>query len=124
MVSRVLWREVWFQPQAALRAFLGPAPRCHSSPLLRRPDGWHQRFGALRPVVAVAVVALAGGCGAVCDDANTICGFEALDASTDCADVSECAALCIVDQDACDVNNAEAPESKCIAQCLAQPEAT
>ena len=88
-------------------------------PRVLRRQVW---FGALRPAMAL-VFALAGGCGTVCDDANTICGIEELEASTDCEDVSECASLCIVDEDACEVNNPEAPEAKCIAQCLAQPEA-
>ena len=80
-------------------------------------------FGASRATIAL-MVALTGACGTVCEDADTICGFEADETSTDCEDVNECAALCIVDADACDVNNAEARESKCIAACLAQPEPT
>jgi hypothetical protein len=79
---------------------------------------------ALRRTIALVVVALTGACGTVCDDANTICGFEADETSTECEDVTECAALCIVESEACDVNNAEAPESKCIADCVAQPEGT
>ena len=62
--------------------------------------------------------ALLSGCGTSCDDAETICGFEITEASTDCVDVTECASLCIVDRDSCNVNDPDAPESICIAHCL------
>ncbi len=85
-----------------------------------------QKKGRTAPgaAIALAVALLAAGCGTTCDDASTICGFETTESPTDCTGATECASLCIVDWDGCDVNNAESHESKCIAQCLAQPEAT
>jgi hypothetical protein len=69
----------------------------------------------------LALVAIAG-CGTVCDDAATICGFDEATRPDDCAGVDECAAICVVDWDGCDVNDPETPESKCIAACLEQGE--
>ncbi len=83
------------------------------------------RLGASRLRLALLVIGLGGvGCGTVCDDASTICGFETTSSAADCVDANECASLCIVDWDSCDVNNADAPESKCIAACLTQAEDT
>lgn len=92
-----------------------PRPR---APLIERG-----RLGrALRFAASLGVASWAVGCGTVCDDASTICGFEV--APADCTDATGCASLCIVDWNSCDVNNADAPESKCIAACLAQVEET
>lgn len=89
--------------------------------------GVSQSDGTVRfPLFALALAASMGaaGCGTVCDDASTICGFETTETSTDCTGATECASLCIVDWDSCDVNDTESAESKCIAQCLAQAEDT
>ena len=75
------------------------------------------------PSAAAATVALCG-CGDVCDDAAQICGFDIAETSADCSDANECASICIVDRDSCDVNNADAPVAKCIAKCLEEPEGT
>lgn len=73
---------------------------------------------ALAPLVASLLV----GCATYCEDAATICGFDEAQASDDCSGVEECAALCVIDGDSCDVNDAGSPESKCIAECLAAGE--
>lgn len=70
-----------------------------------------------RLLALLAVAGLSIGCGTVCDDAGTVCGFEDSIAD-DCSGVTECAALCIVDWGACNVNDAESPEAQCIAACL------
>jgi hypothetical protein len=78
------------------------------------------RQSLVRSALLAALSACAGlatGCGTVCDDAGTVCGFEDSIAD-DCSGVTECAALCIVDWDACNVNDAESEEAKCIAVCL------
>jgi hypothetical protein len=75
-----------------------------------------------RAVAALGLVIAAAGCGTVCDDAADVCGFDETTLSDDCSGVNECAAVCIVDWDACNVNDTETPESKCIASCLAQAE--
>lgn len=95
----------------------GLRPRARASLLERVGLG-----SALRSFALLGVSLYALGCGTVCDDASTICGFEV--APADCVDATECASLCIVDRDSCDVNNPDAPESKCIAACLAEPEET
>ncbi len=64
---------------------------------------------------------LAAGCGTVCDDAGTVCGFGDSIAD-DCSGVNECAALCIVDWDSCNVNDSESAEAQCIALCLEKSE--
>lgn len=70
----------------------------------------------------MALALALAGCGTVCEDAATICGFDEAQASDDCVGVEECASLCIIDADSCDVNDPEKYESECIAQCLAAGE--
>ena len=72
--------------------------------------------------LATTLASMLAGCGTVCEDAATICGFDEAQASDDCSGVEECASLCIIDQDSCEVNDPDTAESKCIAQCLAQGE--
>lgn len=74
--------------------------------------------------LAATFASMLVGCGTVCEDAATICGFDEAQASDDCAGVEECASLCIIDRDSCEVNDPDMPESKCIADCLAQEEGT
>jgi hypothetical protein len=77
------------------------------------------RFG----LAALVVAATAGlGCGTVCDDAVDVCGFEESSQPEDCSGATECASLCIVDWDSCNVNDAESAVAKCIARCLEQAE--
>jgi hypothetical protein len=78
------------------------------------------RQSLVRSALLAALSACAGltiGCGTVCDDAGTVCGFEDSIAD-DCSGVTECAAECIVDWDDCDVNDPESEEAQCIAVCL------
>jgi len=68
--------------------------------------------------LVVPAMALLAGCGDACDDAATVCGFDVEAQQQDCSGVTECASLCIVDWDSCNVNDAASPESLCIAECL------
>jgi hypothetical protein len=83
------------------------------------------RLDSLPAAIAVLAAAVAlAACGDVCDDATQICGFDIAETSADCSGVNECASICIVDWDSCDVNNAESKVAQCIATCLDAPEET
>ena len=66
----------------------------------------------------LVLLAASVGCGTVCDDASAICGLEIANQPEECTGTTECAALCIVDWEACNVNEPTAPESECITACV------
>lgn len=84
--------------------------------------GW-LRLDGVRLALALAAL-ISAGCGTVCGDAIEICRYDAASEPDDCSGPTECASLCVIERDACDVNNPESAVALCIADCLeadAQP---